>query len=100
GEGARLLVVDDVIFTGGSCLKSVEALRDAGATVVGVLAIFQYGFPEAAAAFEAAGVPFRTLSYYNTLIEEAVAMGYIPEQDLGALRAWRENPPKWGALYA
>ena len=100
GKDARVLVVEDLISTGGSCLKAVEALRDAGATVVGVLAIFQYGFPEAAAAFEAAETPFRTLSDYNTLIEEAVAMGYIPEQDLGALRAWRENPSKWGALYA
>jgi orotate phosphoribosyltransferase len=99
-EDARVLVVEDLISTGGSCLKAVDALRDAGASVTGVLAIFQYGFPEAAAAFEAHQTPFQTLSNYNALIEEAVAMGYISEQDLSTLRAWRENPQKWGALYA
>lgn len=99
-EHARVLVVEDLISTGGSCIKVVDALRDAGATVVGVMAIFQYGFSKADAAFAAAGVPFQTLSNYDTLVEEAVAGGYVSDEDLSILRQWRENPEGWGALYA
>lgn len=98
-EHARVLVVEDLISTGGSCIKVVDALRDAGAQVVGVLAIFQYGFSKADAAFAAAGVPFQTLSNYDTLVDEAVAGGYVSDEDLSILRQWRENPEGWGALY-
>ena len=99
-EGAKVLVVEDLISTGGSCLKVVDALRDAGAEVVGVLAIFQYGFPEATRAFEAKNVTLKTLSDYDTLLEEAVSIGYIGQNDLAILRKWRENPQGWGALIA
>jgi orotate phosphoribosyltransferase len=97
---ARALVVEDLISTGGSCMKAVTALRESGSAIAGVLAIFQYGFPEADALFSENGVVFRTLSDYDTLIEEAVAMGYISEMDLSILRQWRQNPQQWGALYA
>lgn len=100
GEGARVLVVEDLISTGGSCLKAAEALREAGAEVVGVLAIFQYGFPQADAAFVAQNIDFQTLTNYDTLVHEAVAMGYVTSEDLATLRQWRENPAGWGALYA
>lgn len=97
---AKVLVVEDLISTGGSCLKAVEALREAGAEVSGVLAIFQYGFDEAKNAFEAHNVPLKTISDYDTLVREAVSIGYISTNDLSTLQKWRENPKGWGALYA
>lgn len=98
--GQRVLVVEDLISTGGSCLTAVEALRDAGCTVVGVLAIFQYGFEKARTAFAAKDVPFQTLTDYHTLVQEAARSGYIDAQDQQILEKWRENPEGWGALYA
>jgi orotate phosphoribosyltransferase len=98
--GARVLVVEDLISTGGSCLKVVEAIRDAGCTVVGVLAIFQYGFPKATMAFEDQQIPFQTLTDYEALVQEAIKSGYIAAGDLETLQRWRENPEGWGALYA
>ena len=90
-EGARILVVEDLISTGGSCLQAVEALRAEGHTVVGVLAIFTYQFERAERAFAAAEVPFRTLSDYTHLLEEAVRTDYVSADDLQALRRWRER---------
>jgi orotate phosphoribosyltransferase len=98
--GQRVLVIEDLISTGGSCLVAVDALRDAGAEVVGVLAIFQYGFAKADQAFAEKGVPFKTLSNYHALVQEAVRSGYVSETDLNTLNKWRENPEAWGALYA
>lgn len=97
---SNVLVVEDLISTGGSCLHAVEALREAGAKVSGVLAIFQYGFEKADTAFAQYQVPFHTLSDYDTLVAEAHAIGYIDAADLETLRKWRENPQGWGALYA
>lgn len=93
--GARALVVEDLISTGSSCLQAVGALRGAGCAVAGVLAIFSYGFSEAAAAFEKAGCPFDTLSSYPVLLEEALKERYIGQEELAALREWRENPRGW-----
>lgn len=98
--GQRVLVVEDLISTGGSCLLAVDALRDAGAEVVGVLAIFQYGFAKADKAFAEKGVDFQTLTNYDALVEEAARTGYVSESDLKTLKQWRENPDAWGALYA
>ncbi|MCC6460122.1 MAG: orotate phosphoribosyltransferase [Saprospiraceae bacterium] len=98
-EGQRVLVIEDLISTGGSCLTATEALLDAGCPVCGVLAIFQYGFPKAEAAFAAKNLPFQTLTNYDILVHEAIATGYIAPQDLDILRQWRENPEGWGALY-
>ncbi len=94
--GSRVLVVEDLISTGGSCLAAVEALRDAGAEIAGVAAVFSYGFAEADAAFAAANCPWATLSHYNVLIEAAQEAGAIPESDMETLRAWRSNPAQWG----
>ncbi|MCS6930227.1 MAG: orotate phosphoribosyltransferase [Saprospiraceae bacterium] len=96
----RVLVVEDLISTGGSSLSAVEALREAGCVVVGVLAIFQYGLEKATAAFEAQNVPFATLTDYPTLLREALNTGYIDEQGHLMLEHWRQNPEGWGALYA
>lgn len=98
--GARVLVIEDLISTGGSCLQAVDALQDAGAKVVGVLAIFQYGFPKAQTAFETKNIRWQTLTNYDILIREAISLGYISEADLNTLKKWRENPDGWGALYA
>lgn len=88
-EGSNILVIEDLISTGGSCLQAVEALRAEGHTVVGVLAIFTYGFDRADAAFAKAGVPYRTLSDYSHLLDEAVRTDYISPDDLSELQDWR-----------
>ena len=97
--GQSVLVVEDLISTGGSCLLAVDALRDAGAEVAGVLAIFQYGFAKAQTAFSEKQVHFQTLTNYDSLIQEAARTGYVTEEDLNILKKWRENPDGWGALY-
>jgi orotate phosphoribosyltransferase len=98
-SGSRVLVVEDLISTGGSCLQAVDALIDAGAEVVGVLAIFQYGFAKAQTAFAEKRIHFQTLTNYDALIQEAAHIGYVTDEDLGILKKWRENPEGWGALY-
>ena len=97
--GNRVLVVEDLISTGGSCLQAVDALLDAGAEIVGVLAIFQYGFAKAQTAFAEKKVHFQTLTNYDSLIQEAARIGYVTDEDLSILKKWRENPEAWGALY-
>ncbi len=96
-EGATVLVVEDLISTGGSSLRAVETLREAGATVAGVLAIFTYGFDQANEAFRQADCRFDTLSYYDALLEEALANDYISSNDEAALRDWRKAPTAWSA---
>lgn len=93
--GAKVVVVEDLISTGGSSLKAVEALRAAGGEVLGMAAIFTYGFPTAAANFEKAGVRLDTLSNYNTLIEMAQEEGYIRPEEMKTLREWRQAPDAW-----
>lgn len=93
--GAKVVVVEDLISTGGSSLKAVEALRAAGCDVLGMVAIFTYGFPTATANFEKAGVQLDTLSNYNTLLELAVEQNYIHEDELATLREWRQSPDTW-----
>lgn len=94
--GAKVVVVEDLISTGGSSLKAVEALRAAGCEVLGMVAIFTYGFPTAAANFAAAGVTLDTLSDYNALIELAVEQGYVQSDEFATLKEWRERPDAWG----
>ena len=95
-EGAKILLIEDLISTGGSSLKAVETLREAGCEVVGVLAIFSYGFQKADEVFQAANCPFDTLSNYTVLVEKAVEMDYISVNDLEALQKWRQSPTTWG----
>lgn len=94
--GQKVVVIEDLISTGGSSLKSVEALRAAGVEVVGMVAIFTYGFQIADANFENAGVTLVTLSEYKYLIDEAVKQNYIPATTVDSLKKWRRNPEKWG----
>lgn len=93
--GSRVLVVEDLISTGGSCLAAVEALRDAEAEVAGVAAVFSYGLPEAAAAFDEAKCAWAALSNYEILIEAAEAADRVSIEDLQTLREWRQNPRLW-----
>jgi orotate phosphoribosyltransferase len=94
-EGAKVVVVEDLVSTGVSSLSAVEALRAAGAEVLGMVAIFTYGFPIAAEAFAKANVKLDTLSNYETLIELAAAEGYVSESDLEFLGEWRKAPDKF-----
>jgi orotate phosphoribosyltransferase len=95
-SGQRVVVIEDLISTGGSSLKVVEALRQAGAEVLGMAAIFTYGFPIAAENFQVADVPLICLSDYAALIEEAQRMNYVQADQLASLAAWREDPAGWG----
>ncbi len=94
--GARVVVVEDLISTGGSSLKVVDALREAGAEVLGMIAIFTYGFAVADQNFAAKNVRLVCLSDYETLLPEAIALNYIPAEALDSLANWRENPASWG----
>ncbi len=93
--GQRVVLIEDLISTGGSSLEAVAALREAGAEVLAVLGIFTYGFPAAAAAFEAAGVPLYTLTSYPTLVEVAAEAGTFDAAALAALRSWQQDPVGW-----
>lgn len=90
-KGKKVVVVEDLISTGGSSITAVEALQEAGAEVVGVVAIFTYGLAKADKMFKDIGVPFYTLSNYNELIEVAREEGKISEEDIQTLVDWRDN---------
>ncbi len=92
----KVVVIEDLVSTGKSSLEAVEAVRAAGAEVIGLCALFTYGFPEAEAAFEKAGVPLVTISNYNALIELAASKNQIEASDIASLEQWRINPSVWG----
>ena len=94
--GQRVVLVEDLVSTGGSSLKAAETLRQAGAEVVGMLAVFTYGFSQAERAFADAGIPLVCLSDYAALLVEAQARGVIGETELASLAKWREAPETWG----
>lgn len=95
-NGARVLVIEDLISTGKSSLGAVKALEDAGAEVLGMLALFTYNFDIANQNFTAAAVPLNTLSDYDHLLNEAIASNYIKTIDIELLRSWRDDPSIWG----
>ena len=95
--GMKVVVVEDLISTGGSSLKAVQAIRAAGCEVLGMAALFTYGFPLAEANFKKADVKLMTLSNYNAMLEAALATGYIKESDLNTLKEWRRDPSTWTA---
>lgn len=94
--GTKVVVVEDLISTGGSSLKAVEALRKAGIEVVGMVASHTYGFPVAEQAFKDADVKLVTLTDYEHIIAQAVETGYVSEADVEVLKEWRANPSEWG----
>lgn len=94
--GQKVVVVEDLISTGGSSLKAVEALRAHGCVVVGMVAAYTYGFPVAEAAFKAADVELTTLTNYEAVVETALQTGYIKQEHVDLLHSWRANPAEWG----
>lgn len=95
-EGQKVVVIEDLISTGGSSLKAVEDLRAAKCEVLGMLAIFTYGFDNAVANFEKTNCKLETLSNYNALISLAIEKNYITQEQLLSLQEWRKNPETWG----
>ncbi len=92
----KVVVIEDLISTGGSSLKAVDAIRNDGSEVLGMIAIFSYGFPVAEQKFKAAKVKLTTLCNYESLVSEALATNYISEEDVATLKEWRQNPAIWG----
>jgi orotate phosphoribosyltransferase len=97
-KGQSVVVIEDLISTGGSSLKAVEALREAGCEVKGMAAIFTYGFKTAEDNFKEAKCKLITLSNYETLIKQALQSKYITDKDLKSLQEWRLNPSDWGKV--
>ena len=96
-KGQKVVVIEDLISTGGSSLKAVEALRSAGAEVLGLGAIFTYGFQKSVDAFEIASCKFFTLTDYATLLDVAQKLDYIKSEDREALTQWYKNPQSWNS---
>jgi len=97
-KGAKVVVIEDLISTGKSSLEVVDVLRKAGVEVIGMVAIFTYGFDIADKAFSAAGVPFITLTNYNTLIALAVEKGIVSAEQEKTLLNWRQDPANWNVI--
>jgi orotate phosphoribosyltransferase len=95
--GTKVVIIEDLISTGGSSLKAVEAIRNAGCHVAGMVAIFTYGFPVATERFKEAKVKLYTLCSYDAVLDEALKTDYIDESEIKTLQEWRKNPAKWNA---
>lgn len=91
----KVVVIEDLISTGGSSLKAVDAIRNDGSEVLGMIAIFSYNFPVAEEKFKAARVKLTALSNYNAVLAEALATKYITEDDMETLKEWRMDPSAW-----
>ena len=95
-SGQRVVVIEDLVSTGNSSLRAVDALRDSGAEVLGMVAIFSYGFDLARQNFEKKQCRLHTLSDYQTLVDVAMKQGYLREEHREDLEQWRRNPSQWG----
>ena len=93
--GMKVVVIEDLISTGGSSLKAVEAIRNNGCEVIGMVASYTYGFPVAKKAFKEANVELVTLTDYEHVVEEALQTGYIADSDVELLHEWRKDPAHW-----
>ncbi|MDR0540631.1 MAG: orotate phosphoribosyltransferase [Dysgonamonadaceae bacterium] len=93
--GTKVVVIEDLISTGGSSLKAVDAIRNAGCHVAGMVAIFTYGFPVAAERFKEAKVKLTTLCNYDAVLDEALKTEYIDESEIKTLQEWRRDPANW-----
>lgn len=94
----KVLVIEDLISTGKSSLRVCEVLKNAGVEVIGMVSIFNYGFPQADAAFKAAGIPYDSLTNYEILIKKAIEKEIISENQLNTLLNWRTNPSEWKGI--
>lgn len=97
--GQKVVVIEDLVSTGKSSLKAVDALRDAGCEVIGMAAMFTYDFPVAAKEFKKAGIELLTLSNYNAMLEAALSTGYISASDVETLKEWRVDPANWAPKF-
>jgi orotate phosphoribosyltransferase len=95
-KGQKVVVVEDLISTGGSSLSAVRALREAGCNVLGMVAIFTYEFKKSADGFKEEKCALNTLCHYSVLIESAVEAGYISDSEVETLKNWRTDPANWG----
>ncbi|MDR1610618.1 MAG: orotate phosphoribosyltransferase [Candidatus Symbiothrix sp.] len=93
--GSKVVVIEDLISTGGSSLKAVEAVRNAGCDVIGMIAIFTYGFPVADEKFKEAKVKYTALCNYDAILDEALKTDYVDESEIKTLQEWRKNPVNW-----
>ena len=93
--GQKVVVIEDLVSTGKSSLQVVDVLKNAGLNIVGMVSIFTYGFPVATEAFAKAGVEYRSLTDYPTLIELAIEKGIVSREQEGILLKWREDPANW-----
>ena len=93
--GQKVVVIEDLVSTGGSSLKAIEAVRNAGCDVIGMVAIFSYEFPVATEAFRKANVNLITLSNYSAMLNVALETKYIREDDIETLKEWRQDPANW-----
>ena len=93
--GQKVIVIEDLISTGKSSLKAAEAIRMSGAEVVGMVAMFTYGFPVSEKAFKEAGIKLMTLSNYEAMLETALETGFIGSEDIKTLQRWRDDPANW-----
>ncbi|HCB28559.1 orotate phosphoribosyltransferase [Enterococcus durans] len=94
-EGQKMVVIEDLISTGGSVLEAAEAAKREGANVLGVAAIFTYELPKGKANFANAEMPLLTLTNYSVLIEAALEEKYIDETELNLLKEWKQDPENW-----
>lgn len=93
--GSKVVVVEDLVSTGGSSLKAVEAIRNNGCEVIGMVASYTYGFPVAEEAFGKAGVKLVTLTDYDHVVKHALEIGYIKPEDVDIIHEWRKDPANW-----
>jgi orotate phosphoribosyltransferase len=96
-SGQTVVVVEDLVSTGQSSIKAVQALRESGAIVKGLVSIFDYGFETARSVFENEKCPFFSLSNYDILLERALTNKYVSKTDEDLLRSWKNNPEAWGS---
>jgi orotate phosphoribosyltransferase len=96
-QGQKVVVIEDLVSTGGSSLQACAGLREAGAEIAGLVSVFNYGFSVAAEAFREAGIPMYSLSNYDALMEVALAKQLITASEAESLAAWRQAPGEWGA---
>ncbi|MEY4603373.1 MAG: hypothetical protein RIT43_665 [Bacteroidota bacterium] len=94
-SGQKVVVIEDLISTGGSSIKAIEALKNGGLDVKGIIAIFTYGFQVAESNFKKIKCPVATLTNYDLLIEQALRHNYITDKDMESLREWKESPHTW-----
>lgn len=99
-EGAKVVLIEDLVSTGKSSLAAIQNLRNSGGNAIGLVSIFTYGFPQSAESFQNANCPFISLCSYEIMLEMALSIGYINENEKVELENWRQNPQVWAANFS